>query len=400
MTVHLLDPICSTQRTALRWRTYAPSEVDAALAAWRRLEQRLGDSSCACSAAWTQCWINAYGDLIPYHILAAEAGGEVRGICLIAEGVGQRVGPFALPTRHLGTAGEPQPGSVCVEYNRLLVEPAFLPDFVQGVWKHLAVDRRWLQLRLDGFSETDLAPWLAHFPGAEIRRRDSKFFDLRKARDAGTDVLAQLGKSTRSNLKRRLKQYGELHCEWAESADAAEDILHELIQLHQARWQAVGQPGAFASERFLRFQRECALQLFLEGRSVLFRVRHQGETVGCLYLLIDQNRLLDYLSGFADFEVKPSPGLTTHLLCMTHALARGYDAYDFLVGDKRHKDNLSTDVAQLCWLTWSRPSWKFAAVSALRTVKQIYSAAHLKCAAKPESAAHGQRAEKPENVAN
>lgn len=346
--------------------------VHAALATWRELECRLGSNGVACSATWTDSWIRAYGDLIPYSFFVAESNGIARGICLLTEGVGQKSGPVIIKTRHLGTAGEPMPGSVCVEYNRILVEPSFQQQFISLIVDQLNADRGWEAVRLDGFSEAELQPWLSHFPQAEVRKRESRYFDLRAARAAGTTVIDGLGRSTRSNLRRRLKQYGTLQCEWAETLEQAEEILQELILLHQARWQAVGQPGAFASERFRSFQLDCGLKLFLEQKGVLYRVRHEGETVGCLLLLADQNRLLDYLSGFADFDVKPSPGLTTHYLCMEEALQRGYDAYDFLVGDKRHKENLSNAINQLCWLNNQRPSWKLKAVETLRQWKRWF----------------------------
>ena len=104
---------------------------------------------------------------------------------------------------------------------------------------------------------------------------------------------------------------------------------------------------------------------------VLFRARHEGETVGCLLLLVDRGRMLDYLSGFASFEQKPSPGLVTHYLCLSEAARRGYRAYDFLVGDKRHKDNLSTDVQQLSWATWRRPTLRNKAIDLLKAVKKL-----------------------------
>jgi len=359
-----------TSTRPLACRVVSADGVHTALATWRELEHRLQNRSVACSAVWTECWIHAYGDVVPYSFLVAESNGTIRGICLLAMGTSQKAGPFALKTQHLGTAGEPMPGSVCVEYNRILVEPAFQQEFFRQIVQHLHADRDWEQLRLDGFSEQDLQPWLEHLPHAEIRKRESRYFNLQAARAAGETVIEGLGRSTRSNLRRRLKQYGELDCQWAETLEQAEEILQELIVLHQARWQAAGQPGAFASDRFRRFQQDAGLKLFLEQKVVLFRVRHQAETVGCLLLLVDQNRLLDYLSGFADFNVKPSPGLTTHFLCMEAAWQRGYDAYDFLVGDKRHKENLSNNVHQLCWLTCSRPSWKLTAIESLRRWKR------------------------------
>jgi CelD/BcsL family acetyltransferase involved in cellulose biosynthesis len=361
--------------TPLTWRSYGPSEFDEALHRWRFLERRLNSKSIACSATWTDTWLRHYGDLVPCRILTAEADGETRGICLLTEGVGQKAGPFQIRTRHIGTAGEPQVGSACVEYNRLLVEPDSRQEFIAGVAEAVQDDLRWEQFRLDGMAEENLEDWLPYFPQATVRKRESKYFDLRKVRTSGDDILARLGKSTRSNIRRRLKQYGELECEWASSVEQMDEIFLELIKLHQDRWEAAGEPGAFANTRFLAFQLELGVRLFTEERNVLFRVRHQGETVGCLMLLVDGNRLLNYLSGFASFEKHPSPGLITNYLCIQEALRRGYDAFDFLVGDSQYKDNLSTHVTQLCWMSCSRPTLKMKAIHALRqarrTVKQL-----------------------------
>ena len=129
--------------------------------------------------------------------------------------------------------------------------------------------------------------------------------------------------------------------------------------------------GFVGCNGFREFQEELITRLFLEDRCVLFRVRHEGTTVGCLMLLVDQNRLLDYLSGFVSFELKPSPGLVTHQQCMQAALDRGYDAYDFLVGDKRHKANLGTDSTELVWVTLARPNWKQRLMKCVKAARNV-----------------------------
>ena len=359
---------------SLNWSVWPSSRGEDALAMWRRLDARLGKRDCASGATWTDCWLRAYGDLVPHEFHFAESNGQLRGICLVTRGVGQKSGPFPIRTRHLGTAGEPMPGGVCVEYNRPLIEPGYEAAFLTELVSRMTEGRDWDQVRFDGVSIEDAQQIQSLLPGIEIRERSSWYFDLAAARSQGEEILSRLGRSTRSNIRRRLKKYGELECTWAENIEQAEEIFRELVELHQARWQSVGEPGAFASERFHGFQSEAALRLFLEGQGVLFRVRHQGETVGCLFLLIDRNRMLDYLSGFASFEEKPSPGLITHYLCMEHALKRGFDAYDFLVGEKRHKENLSTEVTQLCWLTATRPSLKMSLLQAAQSWKRKLSA--------------------------
>ena len=365
------------------------TDIAAGLTRWRDLEARLA-ATCgsstgpgpfplpyACSADWTETWLRHYGGICPHRILIGvvrgELGEQIAGIALLSQSR-VRKGPFVLRLWHLGTAGEPEGHSVCVEYNRILAEPAWRNAFTAEIV-------HWLKshgndgVALDGLAPeewTDLAP---QFPATEVRSASSKYFDLTRARGAGTDVLSQLGRSTRQNLRRKLRDYGEIETTWATDVPTAQAILEELVDLHQARWNAVGKPGAFSSPPFTAFQRDLLTQWIPQRRMVAFRTRHQGETVGCLVLLVDQGRLLDYYSGFVSFEKKASPGMVTHLLCMQEALARGYDAYDFLVGDKQHKDNLSTGENQLVWGIWQPDTWKLRAYHAVRSLK--YSALRL-----------------------
>ena len=193
-------------------------------------------------------------------------------------------------------------------------------------------------------------------------------------------------KSTKSNLKRKIKAIRGLELEWANTLQEANNIFAELIELHQARWNSAGLPGAFHSSRFLNFQKSLITKLFDRNQVVLFRVKDQKATIGCLLLLVDQNRLLDYVSGFAPFEKGTSPGLVTHYLCMEEALKRGYDAYDFLVGDKRHKENLGKSETTLTWYTLRRKTWKHFAINSLRKIKNLISSLLSKQQQKGETA--------------
>lgn len=357
----------------LTWETLTSASLSEGVFQWRSLVERIGHQSISVNPDWVDCWLTDYGDLVDPSFLIARTGNTVRGIALLSSGTSRRNGPFRVRSRHIGTAGEPQSGSVCVEYNRLLVEPVYRLPYVNGLIHSLQRDPSWESLYLDGMPADELSHWQQAIPEATVRWRDSPAFDLGQLRQQGGELLSALGKSTRSNIRRRLRQYGfeqgELRVEWATSLAQAEEIFEELVDLHQARWTAVGEPGAFANPRFLRFQQRLLANLFPQRKQVLFRVRQRDETVGCLLLLVDDNRLLDYLSGFAPFDTTPSIGLISHYLCMEEALQRGYAAYDFLVGEKQHKANLSNSSQQLGWLTYHRPSLKTRSVAALRKLK-------------------------------
>lgn len=343
----------------------------AVMAEWRALEQTLASTSMASSFDWTDAWLNNYGNNVPHEFLRLRVDDQTIGLCLLTHSVEAKVAGINVRRRHLGTAGEADQQSVCVEFNRLLVDAAHRGRFCAEIVRHLNADSRWDEFCLDGFAPADVDSLISLLPGVEIWSRPSKFANLKTIRESDdAEILKHLGRSTRSNLRRKLRDYGDLQVEWADSLDDAQHIHAELVRLHQVRWAQQGEPGAYASASFAAFQQELITRLHPQGRIVLFRVRHEGTTVGCLQLLVDHNRLLDYTSGFVCFDEKPSPGLVTHYLCMQEALARGFDAYDFLVGDKQHKTNLSTDTGELLWLRYARSSLKNQLLRKLKNWKR------------------------------
>jgi CelD/BcsL family acetyltransferase involved in cellulose biosynthesis len=372
-----------SRRSRESLREWQGPDLAAGLERWRQLDARLQSPPLTASYAWTVAWTRTYEGQVPFRIVTLEIDGDTAGACLITRGVGQNAGPIPLRTMHVGTAGEPLGHSVCVEYNGLLVEEGRRDQFarllLEGPLREPGLD----ELRLDGWPVADLPAWSQVRTPDAVRVRDCPYFHLAAARDQGVEPIELLGKSTRQNLRRLLRKYGPLDMQWAESLEDAHDIFHELVSLHQERWRAQGQPGAFASERFQKFQEELLCQGFSEGKVVLFRVRHENETVGCLLLLVDRGRLLDYLSGFASFDRKPSPGLVTHFLCLTEAAQRNYLAYDFLVGEKRHKQNLSTETAQLAWAVWRGRTVRNRLVDGLKAVKRASAGARALCRRKP-----------------
>ncbi len=250
-----------------------PSSSSATLLAdWADLEQRIGSQALACSAAWTRTWLANYADLVPHHFVVARVNDQLVGVCLLTEGVGQFDGPFRLRTLHVGTAGEPDADSSCIEYNQILVEPRFRKAFVEKLLE--LVDRLpgWEEFRLDGFSTEDAGPLLSARTDWNVRRVECNYFDLQLAHDARTDALAQFGYATRKNLRKNLKALGNVTTEWAETPEEARSILADLVRLHQQRWNAAGYPGVYASPRFTKFHEQLIDALLPTGQLALFRV--------------------------------------------------------------------------------------------------------------------------------
>tara|TARA_R110002095_G_scaffold214089_1_gene205586 strand:+ start:1529 stop:2710 length:1182 start_codon:yes stop_codon:yes gene_type:complete len=361
----------SDDNALLTIEVYDKCQTDYCLQLWKTLEARFEDVPLMCSHIWTSTWIDHYQDLIPYSFAVASKGSVPCGICLLTEGVDQYDGPLSLKTRHLGTAGEPTSDSVCVEYNALLVQPVDQRTFIAALLDMLSQNPEWDSLLFDGFACEELESWELSEQDTSLRKVESHYFDLKQIRDEKRDVISGFGYSTRKNLRKNMKSYGNLTTEWAESIEQAESIFADLVSLHQTRWQKEGLPGSYASNRFTNFHKTLIQKLIPTGQMGLFRVKIEGQVIGCVQVLIDRNRVLCYQGGSAEYQGKLSPGVIADYLCIEECFKRGFDAYDFLAGNSHHKQKMSTHHTYLTWAQMRRPRWKFTALNALRNIKQM-----------------------------
>ena len=343
----------------------------AVMSLWKDIAAKFQPGRLACSWEWTQTWLDHYGDLIPHRFAIGRQQGHICGLCLLTEGVDQREGPFGVKSLHVGTAGEPERDSVCVEYNCLPVQERHQAEFLRALSETVAREPGWDEFCFDGFRAEEVEQLSWGDDDAAYRNSKSHYFDLQSTRDASAEPLSRLGYATRKNIRKNLKAYGKLKTEWADTEDEAVSIFSDMVRLHQARWDAAGRPGAYASERFMNFHRALIRQLLPLNKVGLFRVSRDEEIVGCVQLFIDGNRALCYQGGSAPYEGKRSPGLIVDYLCIEECLRRGYDAYDFLCGDSHHKRKLTTDFNRIVWVRQRRRRLKFVAVDLVRKLKSL-----------------------------
>lgn len=357
------------QRSRVSLEIHSSNERAFVLARWRELQQRFPDRGLMCSADWTEIWLETFGDSVPHRFVLAWNcdANELCGVCLVTEGVQQTDGPVSLRTLHVGTAGEPEDDSVCIEYNRLLVDPDCEHAFKQRLAEYFSRQPNVDQWNLDGFEEDDTSEFQSD--ALEVRHEATHWFDLAATRDDGKDVLSGLRSETRRRVRRSLECYEGLSVDWADTQEHARDVFDELIRLHQSRWRALGKPGSYASPRFRKFHSDLLDRLTPNGQMVLFRVTSNAGTVGCVQLLIDRGRALLYQCGWAHAYGKHSPGIVVDYLAMCECLERGYDAYDFLAYETQHKRHLSNRKHNLVWAHKRRKRLKFVMLNNGRRLK-------------------------------
>src|SRR5262249_4951184 len=145
----------------------------------------------------------------------------------------------------------------------------------------------------------------------------------------------------------------------------------ELKELHQRKWQARGQPGAFASAIIEGFHRDLVADRLPAGEIQLLRVTDgAAATVGCLYNFVLAGRVYYYQSGFA-YPDRPAikPGLVCHALAVGWNIERGARVYDLLAGDSQYKRSIATDCSEMLWLSLQRDRLRFRIEDAFRRLK-------------------------------
>jgi CelD/BcsL family acetyltransferase involved in cellulose biosynthesis len=204
-----------------------------------------------------------------------------------------------------------------------------------------------IRLVLNGVDDASLA----------AARQATAIVRLRQTRNApfvqlDRDFLSHRSANTREQLRRSDRAYGTVSVRRAADVSEALAYVDELAALHQARWQARGQPGAFASPFFGRFHRALIERGLPRHEIDLLRITADGGLVGLLYNFRFRGHVLAYQGGFdyAGADGARKPGLTCHHAAIREAAASGAQRYDLLAGDDRYKRSLSDGVVRLHWL--------------------------------------------------
>ena len=154
------------------------------------------------------------------------------------------------------------------------------------------------------------------------------------------EYLATLSKQHRNRLRkaeRRLLASGRAvvhRVQQAEDLPRGEQIL---IDLHQARWRALGQPGCFSSERYTAFHSEVLVELLARRQLILFWIELDGKPLVVEYLIAGGDTVYHYQCGLDASRLDDSPGRLGTIVSLRLAINGGYRVLDLLRGDEPYK---------------------------------------------------------------
>jgi CelD/BcsL family acetyltransferase involved in cellulose biosynthesis len=164
---------------------------------------------------------------------------------------------------------------------------------------------------------------------------------------AGDPIPPRRVTETRS-ARRRISRLGQMSIE-AVRHDALDEALCALFTLHQARWQARGDPGVLGSEAVRRFLRLVAEGFLGRDMLRLYMLRLDQQIVAVHFGFQWRGRRAYYIGGFDPRLRSFSVGSVLLEHAIRHAADEGATEFDFLRGAEDYKYH---------WGARERPSFR------------------------------------------
>lgn len=344
-------------------RVLTKHDIVAAEAYWKELEGQKAYTPLVCRWDWVSTWLGIYGDLVTYWFCVGFRDNTVVGITLITKEAARWI-PVPVNAYHLGTQGEPLKDWVHMVNNDVLALDGEYDRFIRALTTVMAEKFSWEEFLIEDAHPEFAKKLSASLTASQLKVKEvlqvCNYVDLQSLRERNMTAMEHFSSDTRYQIKRNLKEFGELDIEYAEKIPQALSIFEELITLHQSTMQKKGKRGSFSSERFTAFHRNIIANMFHSGSIILFRVKSSRlGTIGCFYLFVDNGTAFGYLGGLNDFSnigiktinsKRLKPGFVMHALCMQACLDRGITEYNFSVGNELYKNELAKDVKTLVTL--------------------------------------------------
>lgn len=199
------------------------------------------------------------------------------------------------------------------------------------------------QLRDDSYIKNFIYPSLLDkkYP-VKIDKSDiCPYIDLNQS-----DNLLSYVEQCKSNARRRFRQTfraeginKEFIIEEAQTLSEIEEMINNLMILHQKRWNEVGFPGAFYDQRFIEFFKEIALIAHQNKQLWLKQAVDSQGVCAVRMLLLYNGRYYDYMSGYDDNSpsARYRPGIALLLNLINDSFDKNVNIIELLRGDEGYK---------------------------------------------------------------
>jgi CelD/BcsL family acetyltransferase involved in cellulose biosynthesis len=192
-----------------------------------------------------------------------------------------------------------------------------------------------------------------------VRVREGGVCHLSNLTGGWEEYLERLSHENRRQARKMLRDVEQEGMEFEVAADTngINLFFDQMVELHRARWLAMGKPGSFAP-RHAEFHRGLAIALGPVGGLVLARLAHQGKALAVVYGYRVRAKLHCYQQGVVAQSIGRvrSPGTAAWVLLMQRLAGQGVTSFDHQKGSTQFKERFCTDTEPMADLRVVRPT--------------------------------------------
>lgn len=315
---------------------------------------------------WLKPWWDQFGDALEaYVVVARDDQGQICGILPLCR---QLASPRTL--RFMGD------NNACTDFASILLDSgataaqsivaqSIVDAMVQFLCLHAGSDSYgWDFLELDGVSAAD--PIMRCFSASlakagvivHAQSRMSTWF--LKSAESWEQQLSNHSKRTRKKTKGFLEAVDKtpgMQRVLAQSSEQVDEFMDAMIELHQRRWNAVGEPGSYADKRLRDFVIQMAHEMFEHERLYLPALRLDGRIIGGELGILSDNQLYIYSSGFDLDASDLEPGRILAVNTHKYVHDQGLRGIEYMRGDEPYKPRSGAEPTPLLQLRVVAPRW-------------------------------------------
>ena len=240
-------------------------------------------------------------------------------------------------------------GRACSDFQSLLCRAGQETQVTTAIIQWLTNDHsaHWDLLDLEGLSAAD--PVMNEFQNAmnsrgHVTHVRQTLNTWRISLEGGMDgVYANFSKTQGRQLRNYLNRFdkGDFALRRAsEERDESDFFIAEVVRLHQANWNSLGQPGCFATKEFRTFF-ETAMRAMLDRHMAeIILLERAGKVVAANAWLVQNNIGFGYQCGRDPEEDAHRVGRILQSVALRDNCRQGLVAFDFLRGDEEYKQQM------------------------------------------------------------
>ncbi|HET9129777.1 MAG TPA: GNAT family N-acetyltransferase, partial [Terriglobia bacterium] len=301
---------------------------------------------------WQWLWWKHFGEGLQLHILTLRRDGLLVGIVpfyredITVAGivVYRRLKLLGSGVRHIGTGMMEESGPS--DYLDFILAPDHARECIQAALHYLREHPGlYDEIVLDNVPPESsimqmLVPYLAEC-GTPARIKESDTCPCLPVPASVDDYLGGLESAVANRLRQAEKTFANKPPYSIEtvSNSSLKSAFHDLVILHQKRWNKLGFQGLFSAAPFHQFQHEFILSLSAQGKLWFKAIQFSGVRVATRLGFVFKGRLYDYLSGFDNTApgANRRPGLALLMCMIRDAEAMKLSFVDLLRGDEPYK---------------------------------------------------------------